>query len=894
MRSRNNPVAPITETASQTSRTRSRKRRRKPKKNLTRKANRNGTKKRQNVGENKKSKGKMKNKETVPENIFLYNDYCEKELATIATTLLKTEWRRDYDHLCENPGISLPLPPLSIGDKVKKGGGRQNCGGRQNGGGEKRGGEGNNLIHLYRHIANEDVKTNKIKIKMRETVVSRFMFALRLSTLYNLRAPTTKHQFTESQLTEYTNCLIRFITHNTSFDVFQVLKIPLKEKNAKVDLSDIVPTLLDTKISHPEIIERMKLYVGPSTNIKSNDLTSTPILSFGLVGVLYDLSPSANDFQTITQKFNSDCDVQTIESFLGSQPSNQKSQCVLLSVILYVLSKIANLDYSPNEEIKGREEEYKKHFEIYNEEIFSRYFEEVYSSENLVELIKQKDIEIEPEPENEMDALNYVHSTHKTLRDILRVVCEYEGEEIIPYNTLISFNIEDDEYVHKSFVNTIHPSIRELIFGLFTDLRLDTPGITLPFKLDKDVVLAPNIVTYDRKEMTRSKLSFLQTDNIAKKGDSGIVEATYTPVEHEITDDSITDYNIEESPSTCALVSTMSYLVYLPTYHVATYKFGGLSYFGAYDPDPDCIKLLAVPSLKINKRSLRKMNDEKRMKKKYLFSYHRIHVWLDAKEKKIYLAIRGTHSSRDWQHSDYLVARGEGHYMDRVDIIDDVLRQIYSDMVAVWELGQSSRSKYKLIITGHSLGGHLTNITKVLTYKNKLYGFTDTFTNGFPISCQPYYSTNDHSDRHFQILNWAFSKDKGIVLNVEKDGAAELLVTAMTAGKISNNLTIFQVTRNPTQKPTLYTDNYYTRLLFMAYTHAPYNFFGKKIWEKIMEHHTRTKLLVNGTVLAVDNACINPTKIKYADQESNSNKTIKIETSEFILTTNLACVQICP
>jgi hypothetical protein len=856
---------------------------RKAKRKANRKASRKRVGKKKRTKEKKKPKEREKTKEnkeakkTEIEKVFLYNDYCEKEIASIATTLLKKEWKREYDHLYENPGISLPLSPLSSDPiKLKRGGGKKE--------------EHNNLIHLYRHIANLDVKTKKIK--MRETVVSRFMFVLRLSTLYNLRAPTDKHQFTESQLTEYTNCLIRFITHNTSFDVFQALKIPLREKNAKIDLTDILTTL-DTKISNPEIIERMKLYVGPSTNIKSNDLTSTPILSFGLVGVLYDLSPSANDFQTITHKYNTDCDVQSIESFLGSQPSNQKSQCVLLSVILYVLSKIADLDYSPNEIIKNHEEEYKKHFEIYNEGIFNRYFEEVYSSENLVELIKQRDIEIEQEPENEMDALNYVHSTHKTLRDILRSVCDYKGEEVIPYNTLISFNIEDDEYVHKSFVNTIHPSVRELIFGLFTDLRLDTPGITLPFKLDKDVVLAPNIVTYDRTEMSRSKLSFLQTDNIAKKGDSGIVEATYTPVEHEITDDNIKDYNIEESPD-CTLVSTMSYLVYLPTYHVATYKFEGLSYFGAYDPDPDCIKLLAVPSLKINKRSLRKLNDDKRMKKNYLFSYHRIHVWLDAKEKRIYLAIRGTHSSRDWQHSDYLVARGEGHYMDRVDIIDDVLRQVYSDMVAVWELGQSSRSKYKLIITGHSLGGHLTNITKVLTYKNKLYGFTDTFTNGFPISCQPYYSTNDHSDRHFQILNWAFSKDKGIVLNVEKDGAAELLVTAMTAGKISNNLIIFQVTRNPTQKPASYTDNYYTRLLFMAYTHAPYNFFGKKIWEKIMEHHTGTKLLVNGTVVAIDNACINPTKIKYADQESNSNKTIKIETSEFILTTNLACVQNCP
>lgn len=819
----------------------------------------------------KQNKNKINNIETE------YRTYCEKELATIAITLLKTEWKHNYDFLYENPSTPLPST-VSLGGpmKIKMDGGRK---------------EDSSLLHLYRFIANLDTKSKKIK--MRETVISRFMFVLRLSTLYNSRLPANKHAFTESELTEYTNCIIKFITRNISFDVFRVLKIPMREKNAKVNYSDIIPTL-DIKVSAPETIEKMKIYVGPSEGIKSNFLTSTPLLSFGLTSISTDLAPAANSFRTIQQNFNSDCEVVHIDTFIANQPSNQKSQCVFLSVILYVLSKIADIDYLPSFEISNNKEEYNKHFEIYNDEILKTYFENVYSSENLVELIKQKDIDVLPEPDDEFDGLSYVPSVHLTLRDILSTVCEYENEEVVPYNSLISFVIDGDEYVHKSFVNTIHPSVRELIFSLFTDIRLNSSGITLPLKVDKDVVCAPNIITYDRTTLSRSKLSFLQTENIKKTGDESVT-ATYNTVQHDIMEESIKDYGIESPESdACTVASVMSYLAYLPTYHVATYKLKGLVYFGAYDPDPDCIKLREVPDLHINKKSLTKLGDNTRLKRKYLFSYHRIHVWLDAKEKRIYMVIRGTHSSRDWQHSDYLVARGEGHHMDRVEIIDDVLRQIYSDMVANWELGQSARDKYRLIITGHSLGGHLTNITKVLTYKNKLYGFTDTFTNGFPISCQPYYSTNDNSQRHFQILNWAFSKEKGIVLNVEYDGAAELLVTSMTEGKISKNLTIFQVTRLPSQKPIAQGDIYYARLFFMAFTHAPYNFFGKKIWEKIMEHHTRTKILIAGTVDHIDNACINPNKIKYADQESNSNKTIKIETSEFILTTNIACVENCP
>jgi hypothetical protein len=124
-----------------------------------------------------------------------YRTYCKKELATIAITLLKTGWKNNYDFLYENPSTPLPST-LSPGPrKLKMNGGKK---------------EDNSLLHLYRFIAKLDTKFKKIK--MRETVISRFMFVLRLSTLYNSRISTNKHDFTESELTEYTNCIIKFIT----------------------------------------------------------------------------------------------------------------------------------------------------------------------------------------------------------------------------------------------------------------------------------------------------------------------------------------------------------------------------------------------------------------------------------------------------------------------------------------------------------------------------------------------------------------------------------------------------------------------------------------------------------------------------------------------------------
>jgi len=905
-----------------------------------------------------------------------YNNFCEQELAVVSIVLLKEDWRKNYDHLYENPSMPLPLSPLykvpvaptkEKGDSklikktftTTKGKGNPNdkmpntgiilkpftrktrkdstiqtrkvrgparVTGRNTlriGGyyyNEPDDGKVKKLINLFEYIVSNTGKN----IKIRETVISRFMFILRLSSLRN--SQTNWPTLNEAQLLSYTNAMILFITNNTSFNLFELLKvpkdlqqIPREEKNR---YDDFVKRELKIVGLTPKIINKIKIYTGPD-DIKINDLTSTPDIAFGKVGMVSALAvlPRLREHQRINDTYNTNTTIKdNLKDFLNgdhgeSAPSNQKSQCVLLSVILYVISKISSDGvprlWSLHTVAEGNIFDDIGNFNFNSEEFLNK----TYTSSKI--LYSVHDVTFED----------------NSLKNIYTNVCKSDNNAAIPYNTLISFNINpNNTYVHKSFVSSIKPVVKELIYDIFSTLRLNNSGITLPINIP-EVEMGNNIITYKRDELTKSDSKFLQTSNIRKLGNTNYITAQYETVDHEIINDAIPNYTSIDSSlndvlvpdfslnrvlvsSICNTVSTMSYLVYLPTYHVATYNFGdaNLQYFGAYDPDPDCIKLTNVPQLTFNNEILRELEDrteedrtdlDKRLIENYKYSYHRIHVWLNKPSRLIYFAIRGTHSSRDWQHSDYLVARGEGHRMDRVDIIDDVLRQVYSDMGGIWGLGNNTaKEKYKLIITGHSLGGNLTNITKVLTHKNRLYEFKDTFTNGFPISCQPYYSSGDNSDEHFKILNFAFSQDKGLVLNVEHDGAAELLITKKNSNRISKNLVIFQVSRTTKQIPLGGIDNYLLLLDKMKFTHSLYNFFGKRTWENIMNHHTQQKLLItDGDVIDTTNACIGRlirhsrdnegvaertelSYIKYGDYEFDSDK--PIETESFILTTNLA------
>jgi hypothetical protein len=853
-----------------------------------------------------------------------YNNFCEQELAVISIFLLKEDWRKNYDHLYENPSMPLPLSPL---DKVpvatKIGPDKYSNKYLLSKNPSKKttkfapttrvmGGYYDNTIHNDESVKklinlfNYIVSVTGKKIKIRETVISRFMFILRLSSLRN--SQTNWPRLNEAELLAYTNAMILFITNNKSFNVFTLLKLPPELQVIEREYSGLVSRLVIKGIKS-EIINTIKLYKGPD-EIKLNDLTSTPEIAFGgKIGLVGALSPF--HFETINDTYNKPifCIEKNFTDFLNglgeqSKSSNQRSQSVLLSVILYVVSKISNF----SQPVEGIDETV-----IYDREgnfIEEKFENKTYTSSDLVRSIQSGEVHMKGD-----------------LKNIYKDVCKSDNNDIIPYNALISFNLNpDDTYIHKSFVSSIKPFVKELIYDIFSTLRLNNSGITLPIIFEVGE-LGVNVINYDRKDLPKSDFKFLQSDNVKKLGNTNYTTAEYKTVDHEIISDSIPEdaYRIINErlvpdislngvlvSSICNTVSTMSYLAYLPTYHVATYDFGdaNLEYFGAYDPDPDCIKLMNVPQLIINNKILRKLGDEpaldKRLKENYKYSYHRIHVWINKQSKLIYFAIRGTHSSRDWQHSDYLVSRGEGHRMDRVDIIDDVLRQVYSDMQGIWQLGNNTaREAYKLIITGHSLGGNLTNITKVLTHKNSLYRFTDTFTNGFPISCQPYYSSGDNSDEHFKILNWAFSQHKGLVLNVEHDGAAELLITKAKDGKISNNLTIFEATRTKKQKPFGVVDfSLHRTVLYMGFTHSLYNFFGKRTWENIMNHHTQQKLLINGDVIDTTNACIGKlirnvqghdngntitnilSYIKYDDYEGDSDSTIS--TNNFILTTNFA------
>jgi hypothetical protein len=290
--------------------------------------------------EDKSSKQLSASTLTEKEMLDNYNNFCEQELAVVSIVLLKEDWRKNYDHLYENPSMPLPLSPV---DKVPvaptkakgdfklnkktpattKGKGNPkdkmpNTGiihdfmqpftrkprkdptsqtrkvrGQARVTGTVRGTVRNKVRGGYYYNGHNDVSVKKLinlfyyivsvngqKIKIRQTVISRFMFILRLSDLRNSQKdwPTLN----EAELLDYTNAMILFITNNKNFNLFELLKVP----------KDLQPTTVPEKKVYSDIVDRLKIegliieeinkikiYTGPS-NIKTNDLTSTPVIAF--------------------------------------------------------------------------------------------------------------------------------------------------------------------------------------------------------------------------------------------------------------------------------------------------------------------------------------------------------------------------------------------------------------------------------------------------------------------------------------------------------------------------------------------------------------------------------------------------------------------------------------
>jgi len=144
---------------------------------------------------------------------------------------------------------------------------------------------------------------------------------------------------------------------------------------------------------------------------------------------------------------------------------------------------------------------------------------------------------------------------------------------------------------------------------------------------------------------------------------------------------------------------------------------------------------------------------------KYLVNYnyvdHKCHVWIDDYLKRVYIVFRGTASGYDWFYTDIGIASGLGFQEGRLQQIKEILRDVYRQLnfyASTYEEGDEedaegadkknridSRGDYKVIFSGHSLGGFLAIMSSVAVYNNNKFDYKDTFKKATSITFNPWF-----------------------------------------------------------------------------------------------------------------------------------------------------------
>ena len=480
------------------------------------------------------------------------------------------------------------------------------------------------------------------------------------------------------------------------------------------------------------------------------------------------------------------------------------------------------------------------------------------------------------------------------------------GNDIIPHNTLINFKRQTNNTFGISFVNSIPDIIKELVFTIFKTIyfgnegiiKMDTQDLTiLPppeykrvntsndnlvdiVKFDTDIKkINPNNI--DNKQFSCSFKKFTpqmkpegNIINIINTGENSILlNGLKKYLNHEREPN---DYLVLTNPDYENIIlysSIMSQLVYLPTYDIIVsnkniFNNENIKYFGAYYKDPDIPQIDISYNINNNyyknitdviKEGLNKdlIKDEQIM---YEYPNHLVHVWIDNINEHIYMANRGTKTGRDWVTADVDITLGSGFQISRIRDIKPILRDIYKRLISYStekygvSMGIANRNKYKLIIAGHSMGGFVSNATSVITYQNKLYNMDDTFTSGFPITFQPFYSPNGNNNEQINILNWGLKNTRGLILNVEGDAAAQNLIDRRTDIKY---IDIYEITRIDSQRSHPLQSNMFVRtydvVLYMGLTHSLYNWFGSQKFNEIFYEAGKTEIHFTGEVDVSDN-----------------------------------------
>ncbi len=283
-------------------------------------------------------------------------------------------------------------------------------------------------------------------------------------------------------------------------------------------------------------------------------------------------------------------------------------------------------------------------------------------------------------------------------------------------------------------------SMNPLMQGLYTSILqiMKKLKITKSYVGAKDTTIRtdyPNAKADFTEDAFRGNVMAIESIVVDHLGPTGYTKnATGTDIncleiqktEYTLNNDILPIIKTRSSENDHSYCAIMSQLVYLTQDIVSTFFKRDCIYLGGFDEDPDW---------KIRGVSIK----------------HRIHAWYQqltaGNEYKIYIAVRGSHTTRDWVHADYNISAGTVHwYEERVHRMPTIVKKIQQAFAnAINKTPLTQHIKVKMYSCGHSLGGLMalmfsyTSLMKPFSSKLVRNGKNITFVDYiYPVAFNPF------------------------------------------------------------------------------------------------------------------------------------------------------------
>ena len=793
-------------------------------------------------------------KEYDPETLHIR---MEREISTIAVSDLQSYWSTHCNYHENSMGKMIPIPSYHLGSKGTTHKTRKTLGGAKVGTGT------HSLVRIGREYYNQFTTFLRVfsneRSSQRKTVISRIEYVLAFSTFMKELMNTNpailqkKPKIHVNEETEYMDAINQFILHNKHFKIdkyFQIVAMDTQERRrTSSHRKELMSRVLPVFTGDAEIVTHYKIYkgAGPSMEVSDETIYASSYQAYGTAW-------AAGEFKcwlrTADNDYNKDemCIVIPHSEFVDrgrdTAVNDLRTQRMTLAILLYYILRVPYLFEDPVTAVHGDDPDgiimmtIRKNLEKHEDQdilplhaLFNCNFSH---SDTLCMFVDNI-------PSYGKEQINRLYS-EITLGYLLQRTKRWNGVEGSPTSTV----------EHCTFSSNA------------TNIRTSTSGSSI-------LIEYPNTSQYYVYVTSNATISKCDgkpchfSADYEKFDEHEIAEDSFPHFSHPMISTMVADKISTMVPDPTYLrnnyadifidASIMAQLSYYPTHNVIRFKVSEhIRHFGAYDPDPDFGEARVL---------------------------HRIHVWIDTTNHHLFFVCRGTQSARDWRHPDRQISAGMGFESDRIDAIRNTLRKVHSDLKKDPKRGVDP-DNYTLFTVGHSLGGFLANAAAIITYQNKVFHYTNTFTKAISLPFQPFYAAvASNNQQYWKMLNWGFQENVCFLLNVENDFAAENLVAAKKANKLSSNVCIFEIPRLKWQIPTLWQG--YQQFL-KGDSHCLFNYHGMKYLQPMLNNNTRYIMDTKGHVHDIEASSSTITKEMIMDSETHRETKIKkFRNVEFIL-----------